>query len=46
VALALITPALFSRPPDPLPHREKRERLVKSNTGNGLGFSCLSPLSL
>jgi hypothetical protein len=42
--VTLITPALFSRPPDPLPHREKRERLVKSK--KKIGIEGLSPLSL
>src|SRR4029077_10145840 len=42
VTLALITPALFSRPPDPLPHWEKRETVGVGRAARAFNVSSLS----
>src|SRR4029077_9315064 len=37
--VALITPTLFSRPPDPLPHREKRETVGVGRAARAFNWS-------
>src|SRR4029077_3449378 len=39
---ALITPTLFSRPPDPLPHREKRETVGVGRAARAFNWSSFS----